>query len=98
VSGAPISPAELDEALRLGRLDVHYQPVVVLPSRHVVGFEALARLRTAGGSLLAPSAFIPVAERTGQILRLGEAVLCRALAEAAGWRQTDNLISTATIG
>ena len=32
---------ELAQAVERGQLELHYQPVVGLPSRHVVGFEAL---------------------------------------------------------
>ena len=54
-----------------GRLEVHYQPVVVLPGRHVVGFEALARVRRPDGVLLPPKAFVPAAERSGRIVPIG---------------------------
>src|SRR6185437_6671521 len=80
-----------------GALEVHYQPVVVLTSRHVVGFEALARMRTPDGVLLPPESFIPVAESSGLIIPLGEAVLRRALIEAARWRKANGLIATATV-
>ncbi len=85
------------EALARGGLEVHYQPIVVLPSRQVIGFEALARLRGADGVLAPPAAFIPVAEKSGLIIPLGYEVLRRAVAAAAGWRATTGTLTTATI-
>jgi len=96
-SHGDVDAARVAELLRSGGLEVHYQPVVVLTSRHVVGFEALARMRTPDGALLPPDSFIPVAERSGLIIPLGEAVLRQAMMEAARWRQTSSLIATATV-
>jgi diguanylate cyclase (GGDEF)-like protein len=95
--GGQVDAGVLEAALDAGGLVVHYQPIVVLPSRHVAGFEALARLRLADGSLLLPDRFIPVAERCGLIFRLGESVLRQALTAAAGWRRASALIGTATV-
>jgi diguanylate cyclase (GGDEF)-like protein len=97
VAGAVLDAARVAELLQGGALEVHYQPVVVLTSRHVVGFEALARMRTPDGLLLPPESFIPVAESSGLIIPLGEAVLRRALVEAACWRKANGLIATATV-
>jgi diguanylate cyclase (GGDEF)-like protein len=88
---------EVRAALAAGQLEVHYQPVVVLPLRQVVGFEALARLRRPGGQLLPPAAFVPVAERDGLIVSLGEVVLRRAIADLARWSRSNSLIATATV-
>jgi diguanylate cyclase (GGDEF)-like protein len=80
-----------------GRLEVHYQPVVVLPGRHIVGFEALARLRRPDGALVQPEHFVPEAERSGLIVPLGEAVLRRAVAQASLWKAANGSIATATV-
>ena len=73
---APLTTAsDLDAALTDGHLMVQYQPVVDLRTGAIVAVEALARLRH-GGGLLAPDAFIPLAEATGQVARID-----RALAE-----------------
>jgi len=84
-------------ALARGALEVHFQPVVLLPSRSVIGFEALARLRDIDGSLVPPTDFIPAAEESGLIVPLGEEVLRRAVAQAARWRSGGSLIATATV-
>ena len=55
----PLGARAIRAALDQDLLEVHYQPVVVLPSRHVVGFEALARLRLPDGRLVQPAAVHP---------------------------------------
>jgi diguanylate cyclase (GGDEF)-like protein len=84
-------------ALSRGALEIHYQPIVAQPSRQVVGFEALARLRTETGELLEPKHFIPVAEESGLIVPLGHEVLRRAVAQAARWRSGAGSLTTATV-
>lgn len=84
-------------ALAAGALEMHYQPVVALESQHVVGFEALARLRSPDGRILPPDAFVPVVERSGRVVELGHRVLRQAIADAARWRAGNSLISAATV-
>jgi len=75
--------ASLDE----GSLVVHYQPVVDLSSRIMVGVEALVRLRGADGALVAPDRFIAVAERSGLVGALGEQVRQEAMETVAAWKR-----------
>jgi diguanylate cyclase (GGDEF)-like protein/PAS domain S-box-containing protein len=65
-----------------------YQPQVDLASGAISGAEALVRLRSADGSILSPVEFIPVAEESEAILRLGDWVLERACADLAVFRKT----------
>ena len=64
-------------------LEVHLQPVVSLPQRKVVSYEAVARLRVAGagelpsGTLLAPEAFLSILERHGRTTDLDRRMLQR---------------------
>ncbi|MCJ2080573.1 EAL domain-containing protein [Methylobacterium sp. J-090] len=64
-------------------LEVHLQPVVSLPQRKVISYEAVARLRVAGpgdlpsGDLLAPDAFLPILERHGRTTDLDRRMLQR---------------------
>lgn len=60
----------LYHAIRTGGLDFHYQPIVGMDG-NLVSVEALMRCHTDSGPL-PPERFIPVAEKTGLILRLGE--------------------------
>jgi diguanylate cyclase (GGDEF)-like protein len=77
----------LRDALDNDRLQVHYQPVTDLASGRIVGAEALARLFDTDGQMLSPATFIPVAERSGLVRRLGTAVLRKATRQAAEWKR-----------
>ncbi|MEO7746203.1 MAG: EAL domain-containing protein [Actinomycetota bacterium] len=78
---------DLRTALRTGNVEVHYQPIVELPSRRVTGVEALARIRLPDGTLAMPAEFIPVAEDTGLIVELGAHVLRTACQQLRAWRE-----------
>jgi diguanylate cyclase (GGDEF)-like protein len=76
---------ELETAITSGSLEVHYQPVVVAAGGGVTGVEALCRWNHPVRGAIAPSVFIPLAEQSGLMPKLGEFVLRRALAEGARW-------------
>jgi diguanylate cyclase (GGDEF)-like protein len=78
---------ELRTAIRSGRLDIDYQPIVDLSSGEVVAMEALARWTNEAGERVPPDVFIPVAEETGLIGELGAAVLRGAAEQAMTWQQ-----------
>lgn len=73
------------DAVTSGRVEVVFQPIVELATGAVVGAEALARLRMAGGHNIAPAQFIGVAEQAGLIGELGRQVLQRACRAARDW-------------
>jgi diguanylate cyclase (GGDEF)-like protein len=64
--------------LEADRIEVQYQPMVDARSNAVVGVEALARWNPEGGGPVGPDEFIPIAEESGLIDRLGESVLRKA--------------------
>jgi diguanylate cyclase (GGDEF)-like protein len=89
-AGAPEQLAlfgDLRRAIRDGDLRVHYQPKVRIGDGRVVGVEALVRWEHPDRGMMPPAMFIPVAEQTGLIRPLTDAVLDRALADCAAWRQ-----------
>ena len=81
--------ADLRHAIERGELELFYQPLVNVGDRRVSGFEALLRWRHPTRGLVAPDAFIPMAEETGLIVPIGEWVLRTACTEAVGWQTTD---------
>jgi diguanylate cyclase (GGDEF)-like protein len=75
----------LDSAVAEEEFTVRYQPIVALTGGHTVGFEALVRWQHPTLGLLSPSQFIEQAEEMGVIDTIGDWVLRRAVAVAAGW-------------
>ena len=66
------------------RLQVWYQPQVDLVSEKIVGMEALLRWPSKDGGFISPVVFVPLAEYSGLIIKIGEWVLeesCRHLKE-----------------
>jgi diguanylate cyclase (GGDEF)-like protein/PAS domain S-box-containing protein len=76
---------DLRSALAEHRLVPYFQPIVELATGTILGVEALARLIHPERGVLAPDVFIDVAESTGLVGALGEAVLDQALEEAVRW-------------
>ncbi|MEZ5115223.1 MAG: EAL domain-containing protein [Candidatus Nanopelagicales bacterium] len=70
----------LRRALVEDGFEVHYQPVISLRDRTVVGHEALVRWRDPVRGLQLPGTFLQVAEETGLIVPLGELVLQKVCA------------------
>lgn len=73
----------LKRAIDRNQITVHYQPLVRLDDRVVVGFETLARWRLPNGEHVSPDVFVPLAEQTGLLAALTEFVLDRALSDMA---------------
>jgi diguanylate cyclase (GGDEF)-like protein/PAS domain S-box-containing protein len=78
---------ELRVAVRNGEMEVHYQPIIDLRSagHPVSGFEALLRWRHPVRGLLAPAAFLDVAEDAGLDVPIGALVLEIACRQLRSW-------------
>ncbi|KIL47882.1 EAL domain-containing protein [Jeotgalibacillus campisalis] len=75
----------LHAALERDELDVHFQPKIDFAENKIIGVEALLRWRHPEWGMIAPDKFIPIAEETGMILKLGEWVLRKAAFQHKKW-------------
>jgi diguanylate cyclase (GGDEF)-like protein len=80
--------AELRQALDRDEFLLVYQPIVRLPDGAWTGLETLVRWKHPVRGFVGPDTFIPIAERTGLIVPLGDWILRTALRQAAEWTQT----------
>lgn len=76
---------DLRRAIPRGELVLHYQPKFLAAGSDIIGAEALVRWQHPELGLLSPDTFIPMAERSGLILPLGEWVLDAACAQLRAW-------------
>ncbi|MEH6799644.1 MAG: EAL domain-containing protein [Halopseudomonas sabulinigri] len=79
---------DLRQALIHKEFVLHFQPIIDLSSRKMVGAEALLRWQHPERGLLGPDVFIDVAEKSGLITEIGEWVLNEACRETAYWQQS----------
>jgi diguanylate cyclase (GGDEF)-like protein len=77
--------AGLRQALLVGELELHYQPLVDAKTGRITAAEALVRWNHPQRGQIPPIEFIGIAEETGLILPLGKWVLETACAEATSW-------------
>ena len=78
--------SQLDSAVDRGEIFAVYQPLIDLSGGAIVAAEALARWRHPQRGLVPAEEFIPLAEETGSIHRIGRFMLDEALATLDRWR------------
>lgn len=78
---------DLRRALENGELRVHYQPVVSLRDRSLVGLEALVRWHHPTRGAISPAVFVPIAEATGLISQLTQWVLLQTCRQLRVWHR-----------
>jgi diguanylate cyclase (GGDEF)-like protein len=76
---------DLSNAIKNEELRVYYQPIIAVENTTIVGFEALIRWQHPTRGLVSPLEFIPIAERTGLIVDIGEWVLKTACQQMKSW-------------
>jgi diguanylate cyclase (GGDEF)-like protein len=76
---------DLRWAVQRRELILHYQPKITAPNGPIVGVEALVRWMHPVRGLLAPDQFIPLAEKAGLIVAIGEWVLNEACRQIREW-------------
>lgn len=75
----------LHHAIDLNQLQVYYQPQLTTDGTHLIGAEALLRWTHPELGMVTPSEFIPIAEDSGLILKIGEWVLRTAVQQLKQW-------------
>ncbi|MEX5585790.1 EAL domain-containing protein, partial [Pseudomonas lurida] len=73
------------QALDHDELRLFYQPKYCAPSGPILGFEALLRWQHPQRGLLSPDKFLPMAEKTGMIVNIGNWVIYEACRQLRQW-------------
>lgn len=78
----------LYHALEREEMELFYQPQIDLQAEAIVGLEALLRWKPPGVGILKPDTFIPIAEKTGSIVQLGQWVMRTACRQNKFWQES----------
>jgi diguanylate cyclase (GGDEF)-like protein len=78
---------DMKNALPNQEFILHYQPQIDIKNKKIIGAEALIRWMHPTQGMIAPSKFIPIAENSGLIIKIGEWVIKEACAQAMLWHQ-----------
>ncbi|MCV0395376.1 MAG: EAL domain-containing protein [Rhizobiaceae bacterium] len=78
---------DLAVAIAERSFQVHYQPQISLTTGEIAGTEALVRWKHPTRGMVPPSEFIPVAEKSGQMVAIGRIIMEKAISDAAEWRE-----------
>jgi diguanylate cyclase (GGDEF)-like protein len=81
---------DLKHALAENKLELHFQPLVAMTSRKVIGFEALLRWNHPVRGYIPPSDFIPIAESSSLICDLGFWAMTEACKTLKSWLDAGN--------
>ena len=87
MSGRDIVEQEIGDALRLGEMELYYQPKIGIKSGEIVGAEALMRWNHRTKGLIMPGQFIQVAEEMGIITKLDEWGMQQACIQNRMWQE-----------
>lgn len=77
---------DMEKALENNEFILHYQPQVDIQNGKIIGVEALIRWNHKEKGMIFPDKFIPIAEETGLITKIGEWVLREACSQAKKWQ------------
>jgi diguanylate cyclase len=79
---------DLNLALELGQLSLHFQPIFEAPRERHCGAEVLLRWQHPERGAIGPAVFIPLAEATGQIVPIGDWVMEQACRSWSAWHDS----------
>jgi diguanylate cyclase (GGDEF)-like protein len=79
--------ARLARALEREEFLLHYQPKINIASGKIEGMEALLRWKDSEDGLVPPNLFVPLLERSGAIVDVGEWVILQAVRDIRQWRK-----------
>ncbi|MBT8080682.1 MAG: EAL domain-containing protein [Gammaproteobacteria bacterium] len=77
----------LHEAFVNEQLSIEYQPLTETATGQITGAEALLRWRQPDNSYISPVEFVPIAEESGLMIRIGEYVLDKACGQLKSWQE-----------
>lgn len=89
--------SELRNAIEREEFVLHYQPKYDLHSGRCIGMEALVRWEHPQRGMIAPDKFIPLAEETGLIVKLGAWVIDVACSQLGKWQRAGHAIYNVSI-
>ncbi len=78
---------DLRKALEKNQIKILYQPIVYLPTEELAGFKAFVRWEHPKLGMLGTQSFVPLAEESDLIVRLGSYVLTRAAQTLSKWQR-----------
>lgn len=78
---------KLKEAIYTNKLFLNYQPQYYSDSRKLRGVEALIRWKDSNGMMISPSEFIPISEKNGTIVDIGDFVLDECIRKFMEWQR-----------
>ncbi len=78
---------KMEKALKNQNFFMYYQPQYDSATGDLRGVEALVRWREEDGNVVSPETFIPIAERNGSILLLGDWIIEECIADFAKWNE-----------
>ncbi|HGE71710.1 TPA: EAL domain-containing protein [Candidatus Poribacteria bacterium] len=87
----------LQQAIEKNQFLLNYQPIVLLETNEIMGFEALLRWKSPERGLVAPNEIISIAEETGLIIPIGRWVLLEACRQMNAWQTRLPIYSHLTI-
>lgn len=79
--------SKMQEAILKGYFFINYQPQFYADTQKLRGVEALVRWRNPDGSVISPGVFIPLAEKNGSIVQIGDYVLEESIKTFMEWKK-----------